>query len=165
MRTRTIIMVVVTGIAFLVGCTRDEVAPEIDEAIPPEIGEAIRDAYDTYLTDLPLARKKRGAVSQKIAMIDDPKIRQACIRRRIKSYLNIDPERIELRYRGRYLHDVIHDGFLIADAGLFFGESEEIRETALDDLLKLLAYIRRHARKLKAAVRAMPPGAEARSRR
>ena len=41
MRTRTIIMVVVTGIAFLAGCTRDEVAPEIDKTIPPEIDEGI----------------------------------------------------------------------------------------------------------------------------
>ena len=160
MRTRTIIMAVVTGVAFLTGCTRDEVAPEMDETIPPEIGEAIRDAYDTYLTNLPLARKKRDAVSQKIAMIDDPNVRQACNRRCIKGYLNIDPERIELRYRGRYLHDVIHDGFLTADAGLFFGESNECKETALDDLLKLLAYVRKHARKLKAAVQAMPTGEE-----
>ena len=157
MRTRAILMFVATGIGFLVGCTRDEISLEIDEAIPPEIDAAIRDAYDTYLSNVPLAKKKRGAVSQKIAMICDPKIRTACLRRRIKGYLNIDPERIELRYRGRYLHDVIQDGFLTADAGLFFGES---KETALDDLLKLLAYVRKHARKLKAAVRAMPTGEE-----
>ena len=160
MRTRTIIMVVVTGIAFLAGCTRDEVAPEIDKTIPPEIDEGIRDAYDTYLRNLPLARKKRDAVSQKIAMIDDPKIRQACNRRCIKGYLNIDPEQIELRYRGRFLHDVIQYGFRTADSGLFFGESKECKETALDDLLKLLAYVRKHARKLKAAVQAMPTGEE-----
>ena len=160
MRTRAILMFVATGIGFLVGCTRDEISPEIDEAIPPEIDEAIRDAYDTYLSNVPLAKKKRGAVSQKIAMIDDPNVRQACNRRCIKGYLNIDPERIELRYRGRYLHDVIHDGFLTADAGLFFGESNECKETALDDLLKLLAYVRKHARKLKAAVQAMPTGEE-----
>ena len=82
MKTRTITMVVVTGIAFLAGCTRDEGAPEIDEGIPPEIDEGIRDAYDTYLSNVPLAKKKRGAVSQKIAMICDPKIRTACLRRR-----------------------------------------------------------------------------------
>ena len=157
MRARTIIMVVVTGIALLAGCTRDEVSPEIDEAIPPEIDAAIRDAYDTYLSNLSLARKKRGAVSQKIAMIGDPKIRTDCLRRCIEGYLNIDPERIELRYRGEYLHDVIQDGFLTADAGLFFGES---KEAALDDLLKLLAYVRKHARKLKPAVQAMPTGEE-----
>ncbi len=160
MRTLTIIMAVVTGVAFLTGCTRDEVAPEMDETIPPEIGEAIRDAYDTYLTNLPLARKKRDAVSQKIAMIDDPNVRQACNRRCIKGYLNIDPERIELRYRGEYLHDVIHDGFLTADAGLSFGESMESKEASLDDLLKLLAYVRKHAPRLKAAVQAMPTGEE-----
>ena len=160
MKTRTITMVVVTGIAFLAGCTRDEGAPEIDEGIPPEIDEGIRDAYDTYLSNLPLARKKRNAVSQKIAMIDDPNVRQACNRRCIKGYLNIDPERIELRYRGEYLHDVIHDGFLTADAGLSFGESMESKEASLDDLLKLLAYVRKHARKLKAAVLAMPTGEE-----
>ena len=57
MRTRTIIMAVVTGIGFLTGCTRGEVSTEIDETIPPEIGEGIRDAYDTHLSNLPLARK------------------------------------------------------------------------------------------------------------
>ena len=56
MRTRAILMFVATGIGFLVGCTRDEISPEIDEAIPPEIDEAIRDAYDTYLSNVPLAK-------------------------------------------------------------------------------------------------------------
>jgi hypothetical protein len=157
MRTRTIIMAVVTGIGFLAGCTRGEVSTEIDETIPPEIDEGIRDAYDTYLKNIALARKKRGVVSQKIATIDDPKIRMACLRRCAERYLSIDPEMIELLYRGWYLYDVIHDGLYAADAGVLFGES---KETVLDDQLKLLAYVRKHARKLKAAVQAMPTGAE-----
>ena len=151
MRTRQVLMIVVTGISFLVGCIRDE--------IPLEIDAAIRDAYDTYMNNVPLARKKRAAMSQKIASIGDPNIRRACNRRCIRMYLNIDPERIELRHRGRYLCDVIGHGFRIADSGLFHGEK---KETALDDLLELLSYVRRHARKLKVAVQAMPTGEEGR---
>ena len=88
MRTRTIIMVVVTGIAFLAGCTRDEVAPEIDKTIPPEIDEGIRDAYDTYLRNLPLARKKRDAVWRKQGMQGDRVGRSAetaCIRSKTRA--------------------------------------------------------------------------------
>ena len=148
---RSVAVVVIGSMFFGGGCVRDEV--------PPEIDEAIRDAYDAYLNNVPLARKKRDAVSQKIATIDDPEIRLACIRRCIRRYLNIDPERIMLRYRGWYLNDVIYDGLFAADAGVRFGES---KETVLDDQLKLLAYVRKHARKLKAAVQAMPTGEEGR---
>ena len=142
--------VVVIGSMFLGGgCVRDEV--------PPEIEEAMRDVTSAYTCNSQVAGKKREALVVKISSIDCPQVKLSCYRRWIHKILCLDPESIALQYRGRYLSDVVQHVILPADVLVLTGAS---KEEAWDARFKLLSYVRKHMWRLRESVQTMPKGEE-----
>ena len=142
--------VVVIGSVFLGGgCVRDEV--------PPEIEEAMQDVTSAYACKFQVAGKKREALVAKISSIGCPQVKLSCYRRCIHKILCLDPKSIDLRYRGRYLSDVVQHVILSADVLVLNGAG---KEEAWDARFKLLSYVRKHMRHLGESVQAMPKGEE-----
>ena len=145
----------VAGCVLFVGCMRDVVPPEINEAI-----QALQDAYMSNDRDVvQAAPKKFGELDGKISSIEDPQARLASYWRSIDKILSIDPEKIDLAYRGLYLCDVVKSGLLsLADSMECKGAS---KEEAWEARFKLLSYARKHIRKLRASIQ-RPKGVERR---
>ena len=86
-------MVIGVAVCFLFGgCMRNEVPPEIDEAI-----QALQDAYMSNDRDVvQAAPKKFGELDGKISSIEDTQVRLASYWRSIDKILSIDPEKNRL---------------------------------------------------------------------
>ena len=141
--------VVVGSIILCVGCARDE--------IPQEIEEAMQDVTTAYTSNFQVAGKKRESLVAKISSISCPEVKLSCYRRYIRRILCLDPESIDLRYRGRYLGDVVQHVILTADVLVLTGSS---KEEAWDARFKLLSYVRKHMQRLHENVQTMPKGEE-----
>ena len=146
---RSVAIVVIGSMFFGGGCVRDEV--------PPEIEEAIDDVTSAYTCNFQVAGKKREALAAKISSIGCPQVKLACYRRCVHKILCVDPKNIELQYRGRYLSDVVQYVILSADVLVLTGAS---KEEAWDTRFELLSYVRKHMRLLRESVLVMPNGEE-----
>ena len=151
MKTK-LITVVVAG-SLLVGCMRDEV--------PAEINTAILEIQDAYMRNeqcsVQRALMKTRELNTMISLIDDMHVKRACYWRLTKSFLDIDPDKIELRYRGRYLESVLRKGFDNIDTlELALGTE---KEEAWDARLKIISYVRHHVRRLRERIK-LPDGVE-----
>ena len=149
-------MVIGVAACFLFGgCMRNDVPAEIEEAI-----QALQDAYMSNDRDVvQAAPKKFGELDGKISSIEDPQVRRASYWRCIDKILSINPEKIDLAYRGLYLCDVVKSGLLsLADSMECKGAS---KEESWEARFRLLSYVRKHIRKLRASIR-MPKGVERR---
>ena len=125
------------------------------DSVPQDIDEAINGICDAYNADVQQARREERSLSDKIQLIADEKVRNACYLRRIRKMVDSDSEKIDLRNRGQYLNDVVEYGLTYAGALEFCGSSKDV---AWDERFKLLSYVRRHMRKLLASVQEMPKG-------
>lgn len=149
----TKLITVVAGGFLLVGCMRDEV--------PAEINTAIQEIQDAYMRNeqrnVQLALKKTRELYDRISLIDDMRVKRACYWRLTKSYLDVDPDKLELRYRGRYLESVLRKGFDNIDTlELTLGTE---KEEAWDARLKIISYVRHHAKRLRESIK-LPDGVE-----
>ena len=65
--------------------------------VPQEIDNAINGICDAYNDNVQQARRKERSLSDKIQLIADEKVRNACYLRRIQKMVDSDPEKIDLR--------------------------------------------------------------------
>ena len=153
MKTKWITVVV--GGFLLAGCSRDEV--------PAEINAAIQEIQDAYMRNeqcnVQSALRKTGALCNRMSLIDDVHVKRACYWRLTKSFLDVDPDKLELRYRGRYLESVLRKGFDSIDTleRTLGAEKEEV----WDARLNILSYVRHHVRRLRESIK-LPDGVEVR---
>jgi len=147
--SRNMVVVVIGSMLLGGGCARDE--------IPPEIEEAIRDVTSAYTSNFQVAGKKREVLVAKISSIGSSQVKLLCYRRCVHKILSLDPKSIGLEHRGRYLSDVVQHVILSADVLVLSGAS---KEDAWDARFKLLTYVRKHMQSLHESVQAMPKGEE-----
>lgn len=146
---KSMVVFVICSIFLGGGCVRDEV--------PPEIEEAMQDVASAYTRNFQVAGKKREALVARISSLDCPQVKLTCYRRCILRILCLDPKRIDLRYRGRYLSDVVQHVILSVDVLVLTGAG---KEEAWEARFKLLSYVRKHMRHLRESVQSMPKGEE-----